>query len=204
MGASKFSLKKQPVQLRSQFLVDSIKQAATQVLKLYGVEGFNTNIVAERAGVSIGSLYQYFESKEILVAEIKRDHFSQLRANFKQAQSLFDGSDINQVIDGFVDASMQGHLIDPQLHLILSNDLSDFALHENDESEDSIMPAVEAVLRQHQSQLRVGLDFAVAAQLCYQLVEKTIHASLAEQDFAKRSATIAAEIKQMLRAYLLP
>jgi AcrR family transcriptional regulator len=64
-------------------MVDSIKEAATRILKEQGVEGFNTNAVAEKAGVSIGSLYQYFGSKEALIAEIKREHFSQLRLLLK-------------------------------------------------------------------------------------------------------------------------
>lgn len=47
-------------------MVATLLEAAAQVLEKKGTEGFNTNAVAERAGVSIGSLYQYFPSKDAL------------------------------------------------------------------------------------------------------------------------------------------
>jgi AcrR family transcriptional regulator len=47
-------------------MVATLLEAAAQVLESKGLEGFNTNAVAERAGVSIGSLYQYFPSKDAL------------------------------------------------------------------------------------------------------------------------------------------
>jgi AcrR family transcriptional regulator len=63
-----------PRQARAQATVDSILEAAAQVLQRCGAEGFNTNAVAERAGVSIGTLYQYFPDKDaILVAVARRE-----------------------------------------------------------------------------------------------------------------------------------
>lgn len=47
-------------------MLATLLEAAAQVLEAKGLEGFNTNAVAERAGVSIGSLYQYFPSKDAL------------------------------------------------------------------------------------------------------------------------------------------
>jgi AcrR family transcriptional regulator len=66
--------RKAPRQSRSEETVASIVEAAAQVLETQGFEGFNTNAVARRAGVSIGSLYQYFPSKDALtVALIHRE-----------------------------------------------------------------------------------------------------------------------------------
>ena len=53
-------------------IIESILAAASQVLDERGLEGFTTNQVAERAGVSIGSLYQYFPNKDALLAELAR------------------------------------------------------------------------------------------------------------------------------------
>lgn len=55
--------RKQPRQRRAQDSVDIILEAATQVLEAVGEAGFNTNAVAERAGLSIGTLYRYFPDK---------------------------------------------------------------------------------------------------------------------------------------------
>jgi AcrR family transcriptional regulator len=65
--------RKAPRQARSEETVASIVEAAAQVLETEGFAGFNTNAVARRAGVSIGSLYQYFPGKDALtVALINR------------------------------------------------------------------------------------------------------------------------------------
>lgn len=66
--------RKTPTQPRSAMTVASIIEAAAQILETAGIEGFNTNAVAELAGVSIGSLYQYFPGKDALtVALIQRE-----------------------------------------------------------------------------------------------------------------------------------
>lgn len=66
--------RKAPTQSRAEETVASIVEAAAQVLESEGFEGFNTNAVARRAGVSIGSLYQYFPGKDALtVALIRRE-----------------------------------------------------------------------------------------------------------------------------------
>ena len=66
--------RRNPRQARAQATVDSILEAATQVLQRGGVAAFNTNAVAERAGVSVGTLYQYFRDKDaILVAVAQRE-----------------------------------------------------------------------------------------------------------------------------------
>lgn len=63
-----------PSQPRSERMVATLLEAAAQVLETKGLEGFNTNAVAERAGVSIGSLYQYFPSKDALtIALMQRE-----------------------------------------------------------------------------------------------------------------------------------
>lgn len=66
--------RRMPRQARAQATVDSILEAAAQVLQRGGHDAFNTNSVAERAGVSIGTLYQYFPDKDaILVAVAHRE-----------------------------------------------------------------------------------------------------------------------------------
>jgi AcrR family transcriptional regulator len=66
--------RKRPRQARAEETVESIIEAAAQILETDGIEGFNTNAIARRAGVSIGSLYQYFPGKDALtVALIQRE-----------------------------------------------------------------------------------------------------------------------------------
>jgi AcrR family transcriptional regulator len=62
--------RKTPKQARSRATVDAIVEAAARILERQGGEGFSTNAVAERAGVSIGSLYQYYPTKDALIGAL--------------------------------------------------------------------------------------------------------------------------------------
>ena len=71
-----FRLRKQPLQRRAAATVDAILEGTAQILERGNP--LTTNTVAERAGVSIGTLYQYFDAKEVVVAELSRKARSEL------------------------------------------------------------------------------------------------------------------------------
>lgn len=74
---ARISLRKQPQQARSADLVATILEAATQVLAQEGAQRFTTARVAEKAGVSIGSLYQYFPNKAAILFRLQSDEWQQ-------------------------------------------------------------------------------------------------------------------------------
>jgi AcrR family transcriptional regulator len=69
--------RKQPQQARSTELVTAILQAATQVLAQEGAARFTTARVAEKAGVSVGSVYQYFPNKASILFRLQADEWLQ-------------------------------------------------------------------------------------------------------------------------------
>jgi AcrR family transcriptional regulator len=69
--------RKIPVQDHSRFTVTAIYQAATQILTKEGYEGTTTDLIAERAGVSIGTLYQYFPSKDAILLGLFEQHIKE-------------------------------------------------------------------------------------------------------------------------------
>lgn len=71
------STRKQPKQARAAELVAAILQAAAQVLASEGAQRFTTTRVAEKAGVSVGSLYQYFPNKAALLFRLQSDEWRQ-------------------------------------------------------------------------------------------------------------------------------
>jgi len=77
---SPISQRKQPKQARSVELVATILQAAVQVLAKEGAQRFTTARVAEKAGVSVGSLYQYFPNKAAILFRLQSDEWRQTAA----------------------------------------------------------------------------------------------------------------------------
>ena len=71
------SARKRPLQARSARLVEDILEGAARVLARHGARLFTTVRVAEEAGVSIGSLYQYFPSKEALLFRLQTDEWTE-------------------------------------------------------------------------------------------------------------------------------
>lgn len=82
--------RKSPAQGRSAATVEAILEAAARILEERGLEGYTTNAVADRAGVSIGSLYQYFPGKEALTATLIRRETARLVAEVAEAEALAD------------------------------------------------------------------------------------------------------------------
>jgi AcrR family transcriptional regulator len=101
--------RKMPRQRRAKTTHDAIVEAAAQVIAKGGLAAFNTNAVAARAGVSIGSLYQYFPNKDaVMVALIHRGQKRQLATVAAAVQSL-GFADLPTTIRTLVRAAMQHH-----------------------------------------------------------------------------------------------
>lgn len=109
------SPRKQPRQARSAATIEVILEAAARILESDGLAAFNTNAVAAKAGVSIGSLYQYFPSKEALLAELIRIERSKLAAAVAQHSAAIKPGDFAAMVDGFIEAAIRSQLERPRL-----------------------------------------------------------------------------------------
>ena len=74
---AQISTRKQPQQARSTELVSAILEAAVRVLEKEGAQRFTTARVAEKAGVSVGSVYQYFPNKASILFRLQSDEWRQ-------------------------------------------------------------------------------------------------------------------------------
>jgi AcrR family transcriptional regulator len=120
----KLEPKKQPRQSRSQATVDAILQAATYILMRDGWAGFTTNHVAERAGVNIASLYQYFPSKEAIVAALQVEHTEKLHARIPQVSAALEAEPgLRAVLERVVRAVIDEHRVAPVLHRVFADEL---------------------------------------------------------------------------------
>ena len=81
-------LRKKPKQKRSKLMVNNILEASIRVLKQHPYQQFTTNRVAEAAGISIGSLYQYFPNKQSILLELEIRAVNEMIENVEKL--LFD------------------------------------------------------------------------------------------------------------------
>lgn len=111
--------RKVPVQDRSRRTVEAILQAACQVLVRCGYERATTGAIAERAGVSIGTLYQYFPNKESLVASVIEVHFKEVVAIVESALQTHRDSPLDILLLAIIRSSLDAHRLQPDLHKVL-------------------------------------------------------------------------------------
>ena len=83
--------RKKPVQARSTLTMEAIFEATIQVLGMVGLERTNTARVAKRAGVSVGTLYQYYPNKHALIAAVLERHLEQVADAVEQACIQYRG-----------------------------------------------------------------------------------------------------------------
>jgi AcrR family transcriptional regulator len=103
--------------------VRAILEAAAHVFEERGPDAATTDAIAERAGVSIGSLYQYFPSKDALLATLSACHLLAAREALAPAFALLDaGADADEAIPALVRAMVACHADRPRLHRILFAD----------------------------------------------------------------------------------
>lgn len=111
--------RKVPVQDRSRRTVETILQAASQVLVRCGYESATTGAIAERAGVSIGTLYQYFPNKESLLASVIKGHFKEVLAIVESALHTHRDSPLDVLLLAIIRSSLDAHRLQPELHKVL-------------------------------------------------------------------------------------
>jgi len=113
--------RKTPLQARSKATVDAILAAAAQVLKRKGYAAATTDRIAERAGVSVGSLYQYFPNKDAILVALAERHidtgFELVRALLTEA--LREPPPVDVLLRRFVVAMVALHENEPELHRVL-------------------------------------------------------------------------------------
>jgi AcrR family transcriptional regulator len=111
--------RKRPKQSRSEATYAVILEAAARILEEGKGTSFTTNHVAEKAGVSVGSLYQYFSCKEEILAALIRNMRSEMLEDIAAAASLSAGECLADAATTLINASVKHHLARPNLSMVL-------------------------------------------------------------------------------------
>lgn len=107
--------RKLPLQGRSVDTCAVILEAAATIIASKGLAALNTNLVAARAGVSVGSLYQYFPGKEAILAALIRKLRCAMLDNIEKAVAQGKNSGLPDAIRALVKASLHHHVAHPAL-----------------------------------------------------------------------------------------
>lgn len=196
------SVRSVPQQSRSQQRVDAILDTAADVFTQVGYETATTNAIAERAGISIGSLYRYFSDKDaILRALATRYH--------QEEQELLDKVLTDDVVylplpvllDRMIDPFLEMYCACPvYAHILLGMDVSADIAAASQESEREVIERLTGILQRVAPQVDAH-QASLTAVICKAAVKSLIslRSSPSDEGF---QAQITAEVKRMLLAYL--
>ncbi|OED44089.1 hypothetical protein AB833_02380 [Chromatiales bacterium (ex Bugula neritina AB1)] len=147
---SSLNPRKAPRQKRSQNTMDVILQATGELICTRGLDGFGTNQIADRAGVSIGSLYQYFPDKEAILACLIRDMRRQMLQDFRKAVENTKDQRMVVAIEELVTAALRHHMKNPELTQHLERAEDDLPLdHETQALKMAMAEVVTNLLKEH-------------------------------------------------------
>jgi AcrR family transcriptional regulator len=118
-GLRKPSTRRVPTQERAQVTVEAVLDAAIKLLKRGGVSAITTNRIAETAGVSIGSVYQYFPDKRAIFIALHERHIVQVDSMIRRCMTDGDGATLEEFIALLIDGMIDLHRPDPELSELL-------------------------------------------------------------------------------------
>lgn len=120
-AAKRLEPRKTAVQRRSRATVEALLEAAARVFEERGYAAGTTNRIAERAGVSVGTLYQYFPNKEALAVALLERHLelAMRRLDGWIARSLSEPRGLRAALELFVAGMIELHAEQPRLQHVL-------------------------------------------------------------------------------------
>lgn len=196
------SPRKLPQQDRSRLTVEAILEATTRILTEEGYDKANTNRIAERAGISIGSLYQYFPNKESLMAALMDQHSNEIAALVEsKLQNLFDVPP-EVAIPELIRAVIAAHAINPCLHQVLSEEIPKSERPQQMQTADErIAELLRAYLIRWRDRIHPqNLDMTVF--ILSRTVESLCHSAVIEHPSFVSNSQFEQEVSNLLLLYL--
>jgi AcrR family transcriptional regulator len=180
--------RRRPVQQRAQATVAAIQEAAAQLLVDLGYDRVSTNLIARRAGVSVGSLYQYFASKEAIYAAIVEAHIAEMWDIGERALAAMSdpATDFATALRRTLDTMVAAHTRDDDLMRSIERELIQvFPAWEGSREDDEAIVTQIAHILAHRPDCRPR-DPLVAARIvftvCQGVVKWLVHEAPRETD----------------------
>ncbi|MFT3711375.1 MAG: TetR/AcrR family transcriptional regulator [Archangium sp.] len=189
MKASEENIRRAPQQERSRQTVVAVLDAVERVLKRDGVDAITTNRIAEAAGVSIGSVYQYFPDKKSIFAALHQRHVDEVSSVIEQTIAKSASATTEEFTCALLDALIDAHDVDPRLHEIIA----DVVPESTNGFRLALQETFERVIPPSDSQRLLVLPH---------LVEALVHGGTARRPSTVTLEELKREATRAVRAYL--
>lgn len=194
--------RKLPKQQRARATVEAILAAAAHILVHEGFDAASTNRIAEKAGVSIGSLYQYFPSKEAVVGALLEQHVREMLAVARDGLERWTSGSLRQRTRAMVRMMLEAHAVQPALHRVFMEEMPRVSgaapIAELDRT-------FEELARVHLERDRAMIrprNLEIAAFVVVQTVEALTHAAVLHRSDMLRSEEFIDETTELIVRYL--
>jgi AcrR family transcriptional regulator len=195
--------RKEPRQKRSREKVAAILDAAARVLVDEGYERATTNRVAEVAGISIGSLYQYFPNKESLVAALAERHSEAMCRVYTKKAELLLNAPLAVAAEDLVRTNLEVHAADARLHKVLMEEVPRVGALEAVEAIDRKISAVMRGYLEARKDEIAPKDLDVATFVLVKLVQVLAHRAVVERPEYLEDDRLIKETTAAVLGYLL-
>jgi AcrR family transcriptional regulator len=199
--SSRASTRRRPAQRRALRTVEAILEAVIRILKLEGSGAMTTNRIAEVAGVSIGSLYQYFPDKNAIFAALHRRHLDEVDRLIKAALFEQAASSLEDLVRALIDAMVDSHSGDPELFELLMIQVP----HRAGGTQD-FAPRLHSVIRlalaSRSSELPPGRNLDTATFIVAHMVDSLCHGAVLRRPPELTLAEAKDEAARAVLAYL--
>jgi AcrR family transcriptional regulator len=193
------SPRKSPRQERSRATVEAILEAATDILIRHGAGRLTTNRIAERAGVNIASLYQYFPGKHAILAELRRRHGAERRAAIRQVLIERRGDSLESTLRALVSMGVAAHAVNPALERVFSEELPPLRYADISATDAPLFGEFRAWLTRSATGIT---DRDLAMWMVATAADAVIHRAVVERPDDLANGSIAGELVTLLVRYL--
>lgn len=194
--------RKKPRQARAGATYEAILEATAHILVESGYDHASTNKIAAAAGVSIGSLYQYFPSKEALVATLCERHASAMMAICREKLFETRGASLAVAAREIVRALLRAQAVNPRLHKVLIEQVPRVGrMRAMLEMNEEMALLVRGYLEEHRDEVRPH-NLEIASFVVVRAVEAVAHATVTEKPEYLVDGELADELAELALSYL--
>ena len=190
-----------PRQRRARQTVEAVLDAVARVLKREGVKAVTTNRIAEVAGVSIGSVYQYFPNKRAIFVALHQRHIEEIDRLVETKLVENACSSLEELIRAMIEAMIDAHAPDPALYELMLTEVPhrvegtrDFAV--------GLHGAFRLAIAARAHELRKGRELDKVVFVVTHMVESLSHGAVLRRPPGLTLADAKEEIVRAVLAYL--